>query len=306
MLSFILTRIARMPLIAFGVVTIVFFIFKAVPGDEAQMMAGATASQVDIDLLRTRLGLDRPILAQYATRMLGLATGDLGYSSTFRGNPLPHIVARLPATLALTAAAILVTILLGIPAGVLAAVRQGSWIDYALSFIVVGLLAIPNFWLGLVLIIFLSVEWRLLPSFGFTGWTSLVMPTAALAARLIALVARMTRGVVIEELGKDYVRTARAKGVAGAAIVRHHVLRNAMIPTVTVIGLETGYLLGGSVVVERLFAWPGIGDLMINAIGARDFTLVQAITVIFVISFLIINLIVELLYFAINPRLRHG
>ena len=306
MLSFILTRIARMPLIAFGVVTIVFFIFKAVPGDEAQMMAGATASQVDIDLLRTRLGLDRPILAQYATRMLGLATGDLGYSSTFRGNPLPHVVARLPATLALATAAILVTILLGIPAGVLAALRQGSWIDYALSFIVVGLLAIPNFWLGLVLIIFLSVEWRLLPSFGFTGWASLVMPTAALSARLIALVARMTRGVVIEELGKDYVRTARAKGVAGAAIVRHHVLRNAMIPTVTVIGLETGYLLGGSVVVERLFAWPGIGDLMINAIGARDFTLVQAITVIFVISFLIINLIVELLYFAINPRLRHG
>ncbi len=306
MLTFILIRLARMPLIAFGVVTIVFFIFKAVPGDEAQMMAGATASQVDIELLRTRLGLDRPILTQYATRMLGLMTGDLGYSSTFRGNPLPHILTRLPATLALTVAAILVTILIGIPAGVLAAVRQGSWVDYTLSFLVVGLLAIPNFWLGLVLIIFLSVEWRLLPSFGFTGWASLVMPTAALAARLIALVARMTRGVVIDELGKDYVRTARAKGVAGAAIVRHHVLRNAMIPTVTVIGLETGYLLGGSVVVERLFAWPGIGDLMINAIGARDFTLVQAITVIFVISFLIINLIVELLYFVINPRLRHG
>ncbi len=306
MLTFVLIRLARMPLIAFGVVTIVFFIFKAVPGDEAQMMAGATASQVDIELLRTRLGLDRPILTQYATRMLGLMTGDLGYSSTFRGNPLPHILTRLPATLALTVTAILVTILIGIPAGVLAAVRQGSWVDYTLSFLVVGLLAIPNFWLGLVLIIFLSVEWRLLPSFGFTGWASLVMPTAALAARLIALVARMTRGVVIDELGKDYVRTARAKGVAGAAIVRHHVLRNAMIPTVTVIGLETGYLLGGSVVVERLFAWPGIGDLMINAIGARDFTLVQAITVIFVISFLIINLIVELLYFVINPRLRHG
>lgn len=306
MLGFILIRLARMPLIAFGVVTIVFFIFKAVPGDEAQMMAGATASQVDIELLRTRLGLDRPILTQYATRMLGLVTGDLGYSSTFRGNPLPHILTRVPATLALTVAAILVTILIGIPAGVLAAVRQGSWVDYTLSFLVVGLLAIPNFWLGLVLIIFLSVEWRLLPSFGFTGWASLVMPTAALAARLLALVARMTRGVVIDELGKDYVRTARAKGVAGAAIVRHHVLRNAMIPTVTVIGLETGYLLGGSVVVERLFAWPGIGDLMINAIGARDFTLVQAITVIFVIGFLIINLIVELLYLAINPRLRHG
>lgn len=306
MLNFIFARLIRIPLIVFGVVTIVFFIFKAVPGDEAQMMAGATASQVDIELLRTRLGLDQPILVQYGTRMLGLATGDLGYSSTFRGNPLPHIVSRLPATLALATAAILVTMLVGIPSGVLAAVRQGGWVDYTLSFFIVGLLAIPNFWLGLMLIIFLSVEWRLLPSFGFTGWASLVMPTMALSARLIALVARMTRGVVIEELGKDYVRTARAKGVAGAAIVTNHVLRNAMIPTITVIGLEMGYLLGGSVVVERLFAWPGIGDLMINAIGARDFTLVQAITVVFVVSFLIINLIVELLYLAINPRLRHG
>lgn len=295
-----------MPLIAFGVVTIVFFIFKAVPGDEAQLMAGATASQADIELLRTRLGLDQPLLTQYSTRIFGLLRGDLGYSSTFRGNPLPHILSRLPATLALTAAAILVTIAVGIPAGVLAAVRQSSWIDYALSLLVVGLLAIPNFWLGMMLVIVLSVEWRLLPSFGFTNWASLVMPTMALSARLIALVARMTRGVVIDELGRDYVRTARAKGVSGPTIVTHHVMRNAMIPTLTIIGLETGYLLGGSVVVERIFAWPGIGDLMVNAIGARDFTLVQGITVIFVIGFLLINLIVELLYLALNPRLRHG
>ena len=295
-----------MPLIAFGVISIVFFIFKAVPGDEAQMMAGATASQADIELLRTRLGLDQPVLAQYGTRMLGLLQGDLGYSSTFRGNPLPHILSRLPATLALTATAILVTVAIGIPAGVLAAVRHGHWVDYTLSLLVVGLLAIPNFWLGMMLVILFSVEWRLLPSFGFTGWSSLVMPTMALSARLIALVARMTRGVVIDELGKDYVRSARAKGVSEAAIVRHHVLRNAMIPTLTIIGLETGYLLGGSVVVERIFAWPGIGDLMVNAIGARDYTLVQGITVIFVIGFLLVSLIVELLYLVLNPRLRHG
>ena len=294
-----------MPLIAFGVVTIVFFIFKAVPGDEAQMMAGATASHADIELLRAQLGLDQPLLTQYTTRMAGLLKGDLGYSSTFRGNPLPHILARIPATLALTASAILVTIAIGIPAGVLAAVRQRSWIDYVLSLLVVGLLAIPNFWLGMMLVILLSVEWRMLPSFGFTSWASLVMPTMALSARLIALVARMTRGVVIDELGKDYIRTARAKGVAGTAVVTHHVMRNAMIPTLTILGLETGYLLGGSVVVERIFAWPGIGDLMVNAIGARDFTLVQGITVVFVAGFLLINLIVELLYLALNPRLRH-
>ncbi len=295
-----------MPLIAFGVVTIVFFIFKAVPGDEAQLMAGATASHADIELLRSRLGLDQPVLTQYGKRMAGLLQGDLGYSSTFRGNPMPHILSRVPATLALTAAAILVTILIGIPAGVLAAVRHRSWVDYSLSFLVVGLLAIPNFWLGMMLIVLLSVEWRLLPSFGFTGWASLIMPTMALSARLIALVARMTRGVVIDELGKDYIRTARAKGVPEGVVVRHHLMRNAMIPILTIIGLETGYLLGGSVVVERIFAWPGIGDLMINAIGARDFTLVQGITVIFVVGFLLINLIVELLYLVLNPRLRHG
>ena len=267
-------------------------------------MAGATASQADIDLLRARLGLDRPLVEQYATRVVGLARGDFGYSSTFRGNPLPHVLTRLPATLLLMAAAIMLTVLLGLPAGVLGAVRQNRWPDYLLSLLVVGLLAIPNFWLGLMLIVALSVDRGWLPSFGFTGGASLVMPTLALAARLVALVARMTRGVMIEELAKDYVRTAHAKGLTAPAVVGRHVLRNALIPTVTVIGLQTGYLLGGSVVVERLFAWPGVGDLMINAVGARDYTLVQAITILFVSGFLLINLAVDVLYVVINPRLR--
>jgi ABC-type dipeptide/oligopeptide/nickel transport system permease component len=277
-----------------------------VPGDEATLMAGATASQADIDLLRARLGLDRPLVEQYATRLAGLARGDFGYSSTFRGNPLPHVLARLPATLILMAAAILTTVLVGLPAGLVAAVEQNRWPDYLLSLFVVGLLAVPNFWLGLMLIVVLSVERGWLPSFGFTGLASLVMPTIALAARLVALVARMTRGVMLDELAKDYVRTARAKGLDTPAVVARHVLRNALIPTVTVIGLQTGYLLGGSVVVERLFAWPGVGDLMINAIGARDHTLVQAITILFVVGFLLINLVVDVLYMLINPRLRHA
>jgi ABC-type dipeptide/oligopeptide/nickel transport system permease component len=277
-----------------------------VPGDEATLMAGATASQADIDLLRARLGLDRPLVEQYTTRLAGLARGNFGYSSTFRGNPLPHVLARLPATMLLMATAILATVLLGLPAGVLAAVAHNRWPDYLLSFLVVGLLAVPNFWLGLMLIVVLSVERGWLPSFGFSGLSSLVMPTIALAARLVALVARMTRGVMLEELAKDYVRTAHAKGLDTAAVVARHVLRNALIPTVTVIGLQTGYLLGGSVVVERLFAWPGIGDLMINAIGARDHTLVQAITILFVVGFLLVNLAVDVLYVLINPRLRHA
>ena len=279
---------------ALGVLTIVFLLFKMVPGDEATLMAGATASQADIELLRARLGLDRTLTEQYASRLAGLVHGDFGYSSTFRGNPLPHVLTRLPATLLLLATAITLTVLLGLPAGVLGAVRQNRWPDYLLSLVVVGLLAIPNFWLGLMLIVALSVDRAWLPSFGFTGWASLVMPTFALAARLVALVARMTRGVMLEELAKDYVRTAHAKGLATGVIVGRHVLRNALIPTVTVIGLQAGYLLGGSVVVERLFAWPGVGDLMVNAVGARDYTLVQTITILFVLGFLLINLAVQI------------
>jgi len=306
MLGFTLLRLVRIPAIALGVLTIIFFIFKAVPGDEATLMAGATASQVDIERLRAQLGLDKPVAEQYVTRVAGVLRGDFGFSSTFRGNPLPHILTRVPATLALMACAIGLTIVIGLPAGVLAAVYQDRWPDYLLSFFVVGLLAVPNFWLGLMLIVAFSVQLGWLPSFGFNGWTSLVMPTLALAARLIALVARMTRGVMLEELRKDYVRTAYAKGLDGRLVVVRHVLRNALIPTVTVIGLQMGYLLGGSVVVERIFAWPGIGDLMVNGVGARDYTLVQAITLLFVAGFLLINLVVELLYMVINPRLRHA
>jgi len=304
MLSLVLWRLALIPLTVLGVVTILFLIFKAVPGDEATMVAGATATQAEIDVVRHQLGLDRPLFVQYADRVLGLARGDLGYSATFRGNPLPRILERVPATLLLTASAILLTVAAGIPAGILAASWRGRWPDIAVSGGVVALLAVPNFWLGMMLMALFSVRLGWLPSIGLTGPASLVMPTVALAARLIALVGRLVRGTVIEEQRKDYVRTAYAKGLATPRVLYRHVLRNALVPIVTVVGLQTGYLLGGSVVVERLFAWPGIGDLLLTAVGLRDFTLVQGITVLFVVGFLLINLLVEILYRLINPRLR--
>ena len=306
MLRFLAYRLALIPVIAFGVITVLFVIFKSVPGDEAAIVAGATATQAEIEHMRVSLGLDRPVIEQYGARLLGLVQGDFGYSSTFRGNPLPRILERVPATLLLMLSAILVTIAVGIPAGVTAAAFQNRWPDLVISGSVVALLAVPNFWLGMILIAVLSVELGWLPSFGLTGFLSIVMPTIALSARLIALVARMTRGVVIEEMRKDYVRTARAKGLSRRVTLVRHVLRNAMIPTVTVIGLQAGYLLGGSVVVERLFAWPGIGDLLLTGISVRDYALVQGITLFFVTGFLIINLAVELLYVQINPRLRYG
>lgn len=304
MTRFISLRIARAIGIAFAVVTIIFFLFELIPGDSAMYIAGPGSTQAEIDALREQLGLNDHLMVRYLRHLFGLLQGDFGTSSVFKSDPLNYILARVPATLALTAAAIGLTILIGIPAGILAAVAHNRIPDLAISISVVALLAIPNFWLGLVLLTVFSVGLGWLPSFGFTGWASMVLPSLALAARLIALVARLTRGVMLEELARDYVRTARSKGLGKATIVLRHVLRNAMIPIVTVIGLQTGYLLGGSVVIERLFAWPGIGDLMINAIGQRDYAVVQGITLLFVVAFLIINLVVEILYTAINPRVR--
>ncbi len=297
-------RLVLIPPTVLGVVTILFLIFKTVPGDEATMVAGATATQAEIDVVRHQLGLDRPLLVQYGGHIARLLRGDLGYSSMFRGNPLPRILERVPATLLLTVSAVGLMLLAGIPAGILAASFQNRWPDVAVSTGVVALLAVPNFWLGMMLIAVLSVQLHWLPSLGFTGVASLIMPTLALAARLIALVGRLMRGIVIEERRKDYVRTAQAKGLAPGRIMYRHVLRNALIPIITVVGLQAGYLLGGSVVVERLFAWPGIGDLLLTAVGLRDYTLVQGITVLFVVGFLLINLTVEMLYRLVNPRLR--
>ncbi|SEE59846.1 peptide/nickel transport system permease protein/glutathione transport system permease protein/oligopeptide transport system permease protein [Rhizobiales bacterium GAS191] len=303
---YVASRLLVIPPIVFGVVTILFLIFKMVPGDEATLAAGATATQAEIEMVRHQLGLDRSLLAQYAGHLIGLLRGDFGYSTMFRGNPLPHILERVPATLILSASAIAVTIVLGIPAGIYAASRQNRWPDMAVSGSVVAFLAVPNFWLGMVLIATLSVGLGWLPSFGFNGAASLVMPTLALAARLIALIARLTRGLVIEEMRKPYVRTALAKGLGMRLILWRHVLPNALIPTITALGLEAGYLLGGSVVVERLFAWPGIGDLLLSGIGVRDYTLILAITVLFAIGFLLVNLVVDLICLAVNPRLRNA
>jgi ABC-type dipeptide/oligopeptide/nickel transport system permease component len=306
MAGFLARRLAAIPLVALGVVTILFLIFKAVPGDEATLAAGITSTQAEIENMRRSLGLDRSLAEQYIRHVWGLLQGDFGYSSSFRGNPLNPILDRVPMTLLLMASSIGVTVLVGVPAGIAAGATQGRWPDLVISSVVIALLAVPNFWLGLLMIAVLSVEWRLLPSFGADTWAALVIPTLALAARLIALVARLTRGLVIEEMRKGYVRTARAKGLRGPAILSRHVLRNVLIPVVTVIGLQAGYLLGGSVVVERLCAWPGIGDLLLGGVGVRDYTLIQAITLFFVMGFLLINLAVEILYRLINPRLRHA
>lgn len=301
-----LQRLVLIPFIILGVITVLFLIFKLVPGDQATLAAGATATQAEITAMRASLGLDKPVIWQYLGYLNGLLHGNLGYSSTFRGNPLWPIAERVPATIRLMLAAISLTVAVGIPAGIIAGANQNRWLDHVISNAIIILLAVPNFWLGMVLTALLSVRLGWLPSFGSHGWAALVLPTVALAARLIALVGRTTRGMVIEEMRKDYVRTAKAKGLPRSAILVGHVLRNVLIPVVTVIGLQAGYLLGGSVVIERLFVWPGIGDLMLTGVSTRDYALVQGAALFFVLGFLLINLGVDLLYRLINPRLRHG
>ena len=302
---YIVKRILRIIPILVGVIIIIYFLFKLIPGDQAVLLAGPESTQEEIDNLRTELGLNEPIFIQLLNHFVNLVQGDFGYSTIYQGSPLAAILERIPYTLLLTLCAIAVTIVLGITGGILAALFYNSILDFSVSLTFISFLAIPNFWIGLLLISFFSIELGILPSFGFSGILSLIMPTLALAARLIAIVARMTRGVVLDELEKDYVKTAYSKGLSTANTIFFHVLRNAMIPVITIIGLETGYLLGGSVVIERLFAWPGLGDLLMNGIGMRDYNLVQGIVIVFVVGFLLINLLTDILYRIFNPKLEY-
>ena len=306
MIIFIINKIIRIIPILIGVTAIIFVLFKLIPGDQAVLLAGPESTQDEIENIRNELGLNKPYYIQLLNFYKNLIKGDFGYSTIYQGNPIEAILERVPYTILLTISAILVTVLFGIIGGILAALYYNSVIDYTISLSVISIIAIPNFWIGLLLISYFSIELEILPSFGYSGFLSLVMPTLALAARLIAIVARMTRGVMLEELEKDYVKTAYSKGLSTSKIIFYHVLRNAMIPIITIIGLETGYLLGGSVVIERLFAWPGLGDLLMNGIGMRDYNLVQGIVIIFVIGFLLINLITDICYRLLNPKLEYN
>lgn len=289
-----------------GIVTLVFLVFRWVPGDPALIVAGPTATQEQVEIIRHELGLDRPLWVQYAVFLRDLAHRDLGESLSLR-IPVTHVLlSRLPATLALMSASLALTVALAVPGGIVAAVRPHGLAAQAVMVTSVLALSIPNFVLGMVLIQYLGVRWHLLPPAGTGGVPFLIMPTLAVAARLVALVSRSTRASVMEILGEDFVRTARAKGLAARAVLYRHALRPAMIPIITMIGLQAGYLLGGSIVVETLFAYQGLGQAMITAVSLRDYLLVQGITLVYVAGFLLINLLVDLSYALFDPRIRYG
>jgi peptide/nickel transport system permease protein/oligopeptide transport system permease protein len=289
-----------------GVSLVVFLLLHLLPGDPARIIAGLLASEEDVAHLRTELGLDQPLVLQYLNFLGNLLHGDLGHSVRTRQPVLDEVLARLPATIQLAVISMVVAGWLGILAGVLAATRPDSLFDYLTSLGTLFGVSMPVYWLGLMLITLFAVQWQLVPAAGNDQPTSWILPSLTLAAFSVALIARMTRSSMLEVLHQDYVRTAWAKGLAERGVIFRHALKNAFIPVLTVLGLQFGALLGGAVLTESVFAWPGIGRLMVDSIFARDYPVVQGVVLVFATMFILLNLVVDVLYAYLDPRIHYG
>lgn len=288
-----------------GALTLVFFLIHLVPGDPVEAMLGETASASDKEALRRELGLDEPLWKQYISYLQGLAVGDLGHSLYYQGKVTDLILLRFPATLELTLAAMTVAILLAFPLGILAAWKSHTWMDrLALLFSLFGL-AMPNFWLGPLLIIVFSIDLGLLPVSGRGSLTHLILPALTLGTAMAALLTRMIRSSLLEVIHEDYIQAARAKGLSERKVWLKHALRNSLLPVITILGLQFGALLAGSVITETIFAWPGIGRLTIEAIQTRDYPLAQGCVLAIAVSYLVINLFTDLLYRLVDPRISY-
>jgi ABC-type dipeptide/oligopeptide/nickel transport system permease component len=304
-LPFIVRRIVLTLPVLFGVATLVFSLIHLVPGDPVAAMLGESASPADLDDLRSKLGLDRPFLVQYGDFLAGLFVGDLGTSFRY-GTPVAREIAqRLGATAELAFVAMAVGIAIAIPLGVIGALYRGRAVDQAAMTISLAGIAMPNFWLGPLLAIGFSVQLGWLPVSGTGSWRHLVLPAVTLGAALAAMTARMTRASLIDELGELYVLAARARGVSRVGAVVRHALRNSLIPVVTIVGLQLGSVLTGTIITETIFSWPGVGRLLIQAINFRDYPLVQGCILLIAVTYVAMNLLVDLLYAWLDPRIRY-
>ncbi len=301
---FLLSRLSSALLASLGVVLLVFFLIHLVPGDPVDVMLGESARPADRTALRVSLGLDQPLPQQLGGYFSGLLRLDLGLS-LYKRRPVSQLLAeRIPATLELASAALLTALLLALPLGILAALKRGQGWDWgAMGFSMLGA-AIPNFWLGPLLILLFSLWLGWTPVSGRDGISSLILPALTLGTSLAAILARMVRSSLLEVLGEDFVRTARAKGLSEWRVVWHHALRNAWLPVLTLIGLQLGALLGGAVVTEVVFDWPGIGSLLIDAIQQRDYPVVQGCVLLISLTYVSVNTLTDLVYAWVDPRIR--
>lgn len=313
--SYVARRLLLAVPVLFGVSILVFGVLRLAPGDPAAIMLGAQATKEDVVRLRRDLGLDQPLPVQYVRWMSHVVRGDLGRSIPLGREVLPEVLLRFKATLILTGGALVIAIALGVPAGILSATRQYTWIDKLGMGIAVTGQSLPVFWTGIMLIIVFALSLRWFPSAGMTspyggGGTTdvvwhLVLPAVTLGTASAAALARLTRSSVLEIVRQDYVRSARAKGLAERVVVLRHVLKNAINPIITVLGVQIGYLLGGAILTETVFSWPGLGSMMVRAIQARDYPLVQGGVLLIATTFVLVNLLVDLLYAVFDPRIRY-
>jgi peptide/nickel transport system permease protein len=304
MLDSILARFGSALLVILGVCTLVFLLIHLVPGDPVEAMLGESARPADRAALRASLGLDRPLWGQYLDYLSGLARFDLGDSFLSR-RPVRELLAeRVPATLELAAAALALAVAIALPLGVIAARNRGGAIDSAAMGLSLLGVSIPNFWLGPLLILLFSLALGWTPVSGRDGLISLMLPALTLGTGMAAVLARMVRSSVLEVLGEDYVRTARAKGLSEGAVLWRHALRNAWLPVLTLLGLQLGGLLGGAVITETVFAWPGVGSLLVEAIQGRDYPVVQACVLLVSLAYVLVNTLTDLLYTWADPRVR--
>jgi ABC-type dipeptide/oligopeptide/nickel transport system permease component len=305
MASFLIRRLLLTIPVVWIVVTLVFALIHLVPGDPIAQMLGEGAAVGEVERVRHDLGLDRPIRDQYVSYMLGLFRGDLGVSFRNQEPVLTSILRRYPATMQLAVAAIFFSLLIAVPLGIVAAVKRGSVTDRSIGLFTLVGVSLPNFALGPLLILLFSIALGWLPVSGRESWANLILPSITMGGAMAAIMTRMVRSSMLEEIHQDYVRTARAKGMSESRVMLGHALRNGLIPIVTVMGLQLGTLLAGAIITETIFAWPGLGRLTVQAINARDYPLVQGCILAIALTYIIVNLATDVFYSIIDPRIRH-
>ncbi|KXZ40231.1 peptide/nickel transport system permease protein [Alkalithermobacter thermoalcaliphilus JW-YL-7 = DSM 7308] len=304
MYKYILRRLLMLIPVMLGVTFIVFSIMYMTPGDPAQMMLGESAPEAAVQALREEMGLNDPFLVQYGRFVKNAAMGQFGRSYITKREVFSEILSRFPATLQLAVSGVLVAVIIGIPVGIISATKQYSLFDSVSMIAALLGVSMPNFWQGLMLILLFSVNLQMLPSGGYGSFEHFILPALTLGTSSAAIITRMTRSSMLEVIRQDYIRTARAKGVAENTVINKHALKNALIPIITVVGLQFGYLLGGAVLTETVFSWPGIGRLLVEAIRQKDTPMVQATVVFIAVTFSIVNLGVDILYSFVDPRIK--
>lgn len=304
MYKYVLRRLLLLIPVIIGVTFIVFTIMHFSPGDPAQMRLGEHAPEAAVEALREEMGLNDNFFVQYGRFIANALRGDFGRSYVTQNEVFAEVLSRFPATLKLTIAGLIVAVIIGIPVGIISATKQYSITDNVTMILALLGVSMPNFWLGLMLILLFAVTLGLLPSGGDAGFSSLILPAITLGTGVAAIITRMTRSSMLEVIRQDYIRTARSKGVIERKVVNHHALKNALIPIVTVVGLEFGNLLGGAVLTETIFSWPGIGRLMVASIQQRDTPMVLGAVIFMSVAFSIVNLVVDILYAYLDPRIK--